>query len=375
MAECKAGREWFKDMQSFGVYISKRPPKTIQTYIYGVKSFVEYSLGIEISKKKMKELKNRLPKGKRARTEDGDLTRERFRNILTHCEDKGKALFLFLATSGIRIGEALQIQPYDIDWSSDPVKVRVRGETAKEGDAYYTFVSSEAKDALSEWLKVKDSYLRSAMNKGRGLSKTVKGRGIKDANDSRIFPFSMSVANSMWMVAVKKAKLADRDASTNRFKFHIHILRKFFQSQMKYANVPDDVVEALVGHVGYLDDAYRRYSQQQVAEMYKKGEPYLLVNVPTGIQEIQTKFNSDNEKMKQEIQDLYRKISDSQQLSTQLDLERRKLEQRVKMHEEIFKQMTEMPFEEFAKWMQEKNRWEWQQQKEEDKKQAEERPR
>ena len=41
------------------------------------------------------------------------------------------------------------------------------------------------------------------------------------------------------------------------------------------------------------------------------------------------------------------------------------------MHEEIFKQMTAMSFEEFAKWMQDKNRWEWQQQKEEDKKQFE----
>jgi hypothetical protein len=40
------------------------------------------------------------------------------------------------------------------------------------------------------------------------------------------------------------------------------------------------------------------------------------------------------------------------------------LEQRVKMHEAIFKQMTEMPFEAFARWMQEKDRWAWQQQEE-----------
>jgi hypothetical protein len=49
----------------------------------------------------------------------------------------------------------------------------------------------------------------------------------------------------------------------------------------------------------------------------------------------------------------------------------KELEQRVKMHENIFKQMTEMSFEEFAKWMQDKNRWEWQQQREADIQKAE----
>jgi integrase len=375
ISECNARkRDYFKDLQDFGVYIGKRPPKTIQTYIYGVKSFIEYSLNIEIPKKQMKVLKKKLPKGKRARTEDGNLTRPRLRNILTHCDDKGKALFLTLASSGIRIGEALQLQPYDIDWTNDPVKVRVRGEITKEGDAYYSFISSEAKEALNEWLKVKDSYLQSAINKGRGLRKLGNGKGKKDINDTRLFPFSMGVANSMWMTAVRKAKLDIRDKSTNRFKFHIHILRKFFQSQMKYANVPEDLVEALIGHSGYLDDAYRRYSFEQIKEKYKQGEPYLLINVPTEIREIQTKFNNEQQKNKQRIDDLTLKLTDSNNLMIKLMSEKDDLAKQVAAQQKILATLLETEdFEKARLIFQEANRLAFQQQKEEDRKQFEKR--
>ena len=41
------------------------------------------------------------------------------------------------------------------------------------------------------------------------------------------------------------------------------------------------------------------------------------------------------------------------------------------MHEKIFRQMTDMSWEEFAKWMQDKNRYHWDKQKAEDKRQFE----
>lgn len=379
ISECQSGRNYFKDLQDFGVYISKRPPKTIQTYIYGIKSFVEYSLGVEISKKQMKVLKDKLPKGKRARTEDGDLTRERLRNILTHCDAKGNALFLLLASSGIRIGEALKLQLYDINFTSDPIKVRVRGEITKEGDAYYSFISSEAKEALDEWLKVRESYLQSSVNRGRGLSKLGNGQGVKDINDTRLFPFSMDVANSMWMIAVRKTKLDERDNSTKRHKFHIHLLRKFFQSQMKYAGVPEDVVEALIGHSGYLDEAYRRYLPEQIVEMYKKGEPYLLVSVPTEIQEIQTKFNNDLDKQKQRIDDLTLKLTDANTLTIKkmaevddLLKEQSTLKQKVASLETLYNKLFEMSPEAFRYLFNEVDKVGLERQKTEDKRQFDE---
>ena len=41
--------------------------------------------------------------------------------------------------------------------------------------------------------------------------------------------------------------------------------------------IPVDVVEALMGHEGYLTEVYRRYSIEDLAKFYKQGEHTLLV--------------------------------------------------------------------------------------------------
>jgi integrase len=340
-----ADRDWMKDLLAYAVYLGERPPKTAMAYMAAVKSFLEYGLDIELSRKQMKVVRSRLPKGKRARTIDGDLTRERLRQILTHCDVKGKALFLFLASSGIRIGEALKLQQDDVDLTTIPVKVTVRGECTKAGDNYRTFISSEAKEALDEWLKVRDSYLQSATKKGRGLSKLGNGQGVKSVNDKRLFPFSMLVAHSMWTNATKKTELDDRDTSTNRRKFHIHMLRKFFRSQMGLAGVPRDIIE-LIGHTGYLDDAYRRYNFEQLAKEYVKGEPYLLLSASA---EGQTIIKSELDTQRQELADLTRKLTDSNALTLKLmdeknDLAKKQsiLEQKVTSLEKLYDKFFQM---------------------------------
>jgi hypothetical protein len=47
-----------------------------------------------------------MPKGRRARTIEADLTQDKLRQILLHCDCRLKALFLFFLSSGIHVGEA-----------------------------------------------------------------------------------------------------------------------------------------------------------------------------------------------------------------------------------------------------------------------------
>jgi len=331
--ECRGKkRDPFKDLLGFAAALHERPPKTARLYSGAVKGWLEFTLDLEFTRKQMRMLRGRLPKGSKARTEEAELTREVLRRIISHCDLKGKALFLFLSSSGIRIGEALQIQIDDVDLDSNPAKVKVRGEYTKTGDGYTTFISREAKELLLEWLKVRDQYLQSAVNRGRGLQKL--GRGTKAADDDRVFPFSDQVAYQMWTNAVKKAQMEKRDRNTNRRTLHIHMLRKWFQSQMKYAGVPEDVVEALIGHSGYLDDAYRRYTLKQIAELYSKAEPYLYVNVPREISEIQTHFQSEVEELRQRVEDLTRKLTDANTIALQQMNENMRLKEELRRLEE-----------------------------------------
>jgi integrase len=92
---------------------------------------------------------------------------------------KGKGLFLVLASSGMRIGEALRLKVEDVDLSSYTPGINVNGEYAKTGNPRIAFISFEAKDSLEEWLKIRSEALNSAI-----------GRSVKygkKAEDSRFW--------------------------------------------------------------------------------------------------------------------------------------------------------------------------------------------
>ena len=142
-----------------------------------------------------------------------------------------------------------------------------------------------------------------------------------------------------------------------------HSFRAGFNSRL-INKIDEDLRDFWMGHsVPAVAKAYMEMPDEEMRELYMTAEQYLKI-----------------EKTSREEQDEAAKGKSFLSDVLELDIKAYKakvesLEQRVKLHEEIFKQMTEMSFEEFAKWMQEKNRWEWQLQIEEDKKQAEERPR
>ena len=179
-----------------------------------------------------------------------------------------QALFLLLESSGLRIGEGLQLKLDDLLLKENPARVQVRGEYTKTGNSRHAFISREAKEALTEWLKVRVKYLDAATRKSHKYDKS--------REDNRLFPFESSTAYMIWRGALKKAKLAQRDKSTNIRKLHPHVLRKFFRTRLG-AVIPVDVVEALMGHEGYLTEVYRRYTVEDLAKFYLQGEPALLV--------------------------------------------------------------------------------------------------
>ena len=63
---------------------------------------------IEISQKQAKSIRKKMVKGG-ARTIEKDLDIDTLRKIINHMDIKGKALILTLASSGMRIGEALSL--------------------------------------------------------------------------------------------------------------------------------------------------------------------------------------------------------------------------------------------------------------------------
>jgi integrase len=290
-----------QDMMKFLKSLKGLAPLTVKLKVSNVKIFLLEN-DVELPQKFWKKL-SRMIKGSRALTLDRIPTSKELKQILSHVPIQGKALFLTLESSGMRIGELLKSNIDDLYLKEEPARIQLRGEVTKTGNSRHTFLSREAKEALVEWLKVRDDYLAAAVGKSRIYP--------KNSDDSRIFPFDPSTAYSIWKNALHKAKLNGKDKSTGREKIHPHTLRKFFKTRLGAVGIPVDVVEALMGHEGYLTEVYRRYTVEDLQKFYLQGESALLVF--TEAQEV-TKLRQEMKQENEQLKSLYIKMSAENQI-------------------------------------------------------------
>jgi site-specific recombinase XerC len=190
-----------------------------------------------------------------------------FRLMLDHMPLQGKALYLLMASSGIRLGEALSLEFHDIEFD---VMNYLDIRNTKSGERRDAFCSDEAKEYLQKWIAYRQDWLKTA------IARSTNANTPRDDADQRVFPFTSNTARRIWNNAVKKVGNEKRDRETNRRMVHPHVLRKFCRTRLG-AVINRDIVEAILGHEGYLDQAYRRYTTAQLWEEYQKGMHTLLI--------------------------------------------------------------------------------------------------
>jgi len=254
-------RSYEADIQTFTVALKEAPPKTRRLYLTAVKIFLLEN-GVELPQLFWRRLKARI-KGSGAVSEEEVPTKQTLRSVMTHLPVAGKALFLTLVSSGMRIGEALKLQIGDLELEKTPPLIHVRAEYTKTGHKRITFITPEAVEAIREWLKVRENWLKAATEKSHLYRKSL--------DDQRLFPFTSANARAMWHNALKKTGNGKVDPRTRRLLMRPHVLRKFFRSMVgSIAGV--DAAEALMGHEGYLTEVYRRYPdpEKTLAEAYRK---------------------------------------------------------------------------------------------------------
>ncbi|MBS7619781.1 tyrosine-type recombinase/integrase [Candidatus Bathyarchaeota archaeon] len=159
------GRDYKKDMEGFFISLNGRPPKTIKLRMSNIRTFLSEN-NVELEAKFWRRLTGRI-KGNRALTLDRIPTPQQLKEIMHHLPVQGKALFLVLASSGMRIGEALQLTVNDVELDKDPAVVRIRGDYTKSGNSRIAFISKEAKESLQEYLKIRDKAIEASEKRGR----------------------------------------------------------------------------------------------------------------------------------------------------------------------------------------------------------------
>jgi len=274
-------RNYSVDLQGFAASLnaSKSPPKSAQFWLAVVREFLKVN-EVTITDEQWKDVKKRRPKGRLARTREGIFSRELIQKILPYMPVQTKAVFLTMLSSGMRIGETVRLVMADIFLDEEPARIEIPGHITKSGDPRTVFISREAAAAVRAWLDVRDKWLKSSVNRNNGLLKYHGKEHLKKVieDDNRIFPVHDSTIQESFTRALEKAGVDELDPKTHRRRIHLHMCRKFFRTRLAQV-IGVDAVELLMGHNGYLSDAYVRYTVEELRQLYVQGEAAVTVGV------------------------------------------------------------------------------------------------
>jgi integrase len=254
-------------------------PVTFRNRIITVKSFLEYN-DVEISPRKFK-LKVRFPKTifrHKEAIDKGDIIK-----ILNGCSNlRLKTYVMLLASTGLRATEALSIRFKDLDISSEPAKLFIRGEYTKTKVDRYVFLTREVKEQIKIWLDYKYRTRRICYkDKETGRSIT-EYRTPEKKPYGLIFSINQTDKSKPELLYINLgaifAKTLDRigmgtkeDENETRRKITLHSFRRYVKTTISDLGY-SDYSEWFIGHSG---STYWRKKDNEKAEIFQKIEPYL----------------------------------------------------------------------------------------------------
>ncbi len=360
------GRDYEKDIQDFAYSIRSRPPKTQNSYISVLRGFFEH-YDIDIKSKIWRQIRRRNHIiGNKPISEDFIPNNENLRKILNHCKSaKDKSLFLFVATTGMRIDEVLNLTFDDVDMENRHVTVRafdMKGGNfnTKTGVKRHTFFTEETKEALESWLKEREKFFTNGYRKSKFIRDQMEKKGytfIKSKErhrynvwvpyrdgkevsieqimklDNRIFPFNYANALEMWNSILEKAGPPYNEKDKNpqlknpRYRCRIHALRKFWFTQMESSGANKQHLDTIGGHDSELNGIYARFPVDTLKDTYDNFSSCL--SIFTELEKVKGEVQSQLDMQETTISSLVHKNNEIEKLNGQLVDNIRYLEHRV----------------------------------------------
>ncbi len=224
---------------------------TVRSYFSRVHAYLHYR-GIKLTDKDIRE---NIDFPKQVKEELHGLTLDEIQRILENANPRKKGLYLALLSSGMRIGEALQVRKRDIDLSQQRPLIRIEAENTKTASTRTVVVSKEAVRFLIRRLE--------ELNGGDLVWGTHENPQFAETNESQIF-------NS----ACEKAGFDKKYRSNGRRQISLHSFRAYFFT--KVARKDENYAHKMMGHGGYLPQ-YDRMNDSEKLDLYLQFEPSLLV--------------------------------------------------------------------------------------------------
>ncbi len=221
-------------------------PNSVPYYFYGVKSFLEVN-DIELRWKKI----IRMFPAKEKKTGRKPYTTKDVQKILAVAKDlRRRALVLFLASSGVRIGAIPELKVKHLT----DLPLGCKGVLVYEGstEEYWTIISPEASEAL-------DNYLNKRKSDGEIITPNSplfrESYSSERGNASR--PVGLRALICLMIRLVDKSGIrCVEEKKNNRYSTMVnHAFRKRFITILKNTpQVKNSTAEKLAGHKVYRDD-------------------------------------------------------------------------------------------------------------------------
>ena len=252
---------------------------TIKHRIVTAKNFLEYN-DVEIIPRKF-SLKVRLPRTVKKNIEA--LSKEEVIDILNVCSDiRLKTFVMFLASTGCRAGEAASIRFIDLDFSSQPSKVYIRGEHTKTKTDRVVFLTDELVQQLKSWIEFKYRTRRICSQNKESGKYFSENRTPQRNDDDLIFTSRkydsaepkhvyMDLCHHFEKTLDRMGKGAREHGNKGRRKITFHSFRRFVKTTISDLGY-QDFSEFMIGHAG---STYWRKKDSEKGDLFKKVEPYL----------------------------------------------------------------------------------------------------
>lgn len=309
----------YKLLDKFVGYLVDRKTKlsyqSIVVYIAGVKSYLEYN-DVDISSNKFKKMVTLPSKQKRSKQA---IDANDIRNILSSCtNDRLKSLLLVLASSGMRVGEALSLRNTDVNFDESPTKIHIRAENTKTNQERDVYISDEATRDLKKFINsrydAKEEY-KKYPNHLIFAKRNLK----RETVDTRMLYVRL---HDQFVKLLEKVDMNKRNDGQVRRKITFHSLRTFVKSTIA-THINTDFSEFYLGH-SY--STYWNIKESERRELYIKCMKYLtFLDYPTvaaigkdfeskleerdrEIDQIKIKHNRELQELKQEMESRLKKI-------------------------------------------------------------------
>jgi integrase len=258
---------------------------SLRLLVAGLKKFLRAN-NVHIYNEDIKDIMPKIVKHRKCEAPSKQVLNE----MLHYLNLRGKTVLGLASGSGLRIGTILALQLRDIDYSQNPVTLkipytitqvkdgkeqvlrRMKGAQSDDTRVHTTFMTPECR----EWLQ---SYLDYRQRQGEKLtpsSPVITYNVSKKTGKTKLGQFiSYWAAWSEMRHTLRKAGYVEQ---RGRAKIHPHAFRAYFRTMLTQAGLSEPDIEVLMAHQGgYLQVEYYRPNIEHLKEQYESAIRFLSI--------------------------------------------------------------------------------------------------